>query len=522
MPIAGAFIDRPPTCSLTGPSSATAGTATGWTVTASDPDGSIAALSLAWGDGSTQDVLAANGRQVAHTYGAAGTVTLTLTATDNAGLTATSTLTVTVAAAPPPPASFPPVLGVVITQLSTGAVYDASGACLSAQTQVGSTSGQDTGNPAGTATLVMDDSSGVFDPSNTSSPIYGWLTPGASSIQVRRVEGGTVYPLYTGKVESVTRTWPGAAGYSETVITLVDQTKDYSRHFTASAYDAAGNLLPNPSYGSWRPAESVSARIGNLAIAPSRTGYTPSQPGMATYPAAAINHGQKQLAAWYSDGKTDTWSLMALAALSEHGNLFFDAKGELTYHEQTYRSGPAATAWTLGDNTGEISVSDATAWVLNDDQLVDDAAVMTADGRSASAGPNGDGQPASGLQTALASLEAAASYARYLYARDSQPRRRVQQVTVDAYEGYPTTSATGYALALQVRLDDLVTLNRRPAGQPADTGSYYVTGISHQIDSGWSVVLTLALAETTTGTTLWRLGTSQLGASATSPARLTW
>ena len=62
----------------------------------SDPDGTIAGASWAFGDGTN-----GSGLSVTHSYGAAGTYTATLTVTDNGGRTDTDTATITVANRPP-------------------------------------------------------------------------------------------------------------------------------------------------------------------------------------------------------------------------------------------------------------------------------------------------------------------------------------------------------------------------------------------------------------------------------------
>src|SRR6266702_4313967 len=74
-----------------------------FTSTSSDPDGSIAAYSWNFGDGSP----AVTTPNPSHTYGAAGTYTVTLQVTDNQGATNSSSQSVTVTAANQPPiASF--------------------------------------------------------------------------------------------------------------------------------------------------------------------------------------------------------------------------------------------------------------------------------------------------------------------------------------------------------------------------------------------------------------------------------
>jgi PKD repeat protein len=86
--------NKPPTASLAlSTASTTTGSAVNASVTASDPDGSIASYSVAFGDG-----FVATTPTASHAYTAAGTYTVTATATDNNGAKATSSSTVTVTA----------------------------------------------------------------------------------------------------------------------------------------------------------------------------------------------------------------------------------------------------------------------------------------------------------------------------------------------------------------------------------------------------------------------------------------
>ncbi len=85
--------DQPPVATLSvAPASGTAPlTVTASLAASSDPDGSIAAYSIDFGDGTVASVVTAS-----HTYTAAGTYTIRGTVTDNAGLTAASATNVNV------------------------------------------------------------------------------------------------------------------------------------------------------------------------------------------------------------------------------------------------------------------------------------------------------------------------------------------------------------------------------------------------------------------------------------------
>ena len=95
--------DRAPTVSFT-PSTTTS--ASGQTVTlsisASDPDGSVVATRVDWGDGTTPDMLSGSPTSDSHTYASSSTTksyTITVTVTDNSQQTDTATSSVSVQAA---------------------------------------------------------------------------------------------------------------------------------------------------------------------------------------------------------------------------------------------------------------------------------------------------------------------------------------------------------------------------------------------------------------------------------------
>src|SRR5262249_49569785 len=100
---AGGSTPLPPVAVLnvTPPSGAAPLAVTADTAGSSAPAGSIASITINFGDGSA-GVIAAS---ASHTYSAAGTYTVTATVTDNLGASATKTATVTVNAARAPPAA---------------------------------------------------------------------------------------------------------------------------------------------------------------------------------------------------------------------------------------------------------------------------------------------------------------------------------------------------------------------------------------------------------------------------------
>jgi len=100
--------NQPPTVSVTNvsPSSADTGTLITVTFTATDSDGTVASISVDWGDGSAPNSLPGTATSDTHTYSSAGSTvshiyTITVTATDDGGLTGSATGTVTINDRPP-------------------------------------------------------------------------------------------------------------------------------------------------------------------------------------------------------------------------------------------------------------------------------------------------------------------------------------------------------------------------------------------------------------------------------------
>ncbi len=102
-----------PTLSISPSASPTAGQTFTISITASDPDGSVASVKIDWGDGTTPTNVTGNPSSEIHTYANSGTFTVTVTVTDNAGKTTSKTSTVIVAAGGSTLLSGPVLYGII-------------------------------------------------------------------------------------------------------------------------------------------------------------------------------------------------------------------------------------------------------------------------------------------------------------------------------------------------------------------------------------------------------------------------
>jgi PKD repeat protein len=170
----GGGTNQSPVAEANGPYAGTVGTAIAFSAAGStDPDGSIASYTWAFGDGSS-----GSGAAASHSYAAAGTYTVTLTVADNQGATGTDQATVTVTAGgggstnqPPVPRANGPYTGTAESSISFSAAgsSDPDGSITSYQWTFGdggSASGASvshTYQAAGTytATLTVTDDRGA-------------------------------------------------------------------------------------------------------------------------------------------------------------------------------------------------------------------------------------------------------------------------------------------------------------------------------------------------------------------------
>lgn len=406
------------------------------------------------------------------------------------------------------------------------------GKVYSATTQIGRTSSRTDGAAAGQASLHVEDTDRLLDPDNIDGALYGKLSPGGATTLTLEcgVPGYGYIPLYTGLIESVDTTYPGARR-SEATINLVDAQRDLRTHIpAASLNDVDGN--PIPTYG-W---QQTGARISQLLGATSRSGW--GWVNRAPTGAFAIDPGQKVLGPLVLDGSTSTWDYVAQAAAAEEGLAFFNQAGVPTFHDQARRPRETVAAWIFGDLDGEMMVDESLTYHLGNDKLIADVAYQTADGVTSVYGPGGAStMTTGGTAIPLADQYGGAARARSEWRRFSVNRRNAPTVTVNAYGEWPTVPADPLLLgddvligddvflgpspsrfwcALAAQVSDLAHLNRRlPTGVPISQ-DYWIDAIAHNITAlSWTTTFTLVYADAPNPG--FQLGVDKLGV-----AKLLW
>jgi hypothetical protein len=182
----------------------------------------------------------------------------------------------------------------------------------------------DAHNP-GTATFTFDNSTRLFDPFATS----GAYTSGGVSlvrpnlpIRVRVVYSGIPYFLFTGYVDTIDVEW-NDPGDSVTTITATDGFKLL-----------ANRAVPPQTL----PTDKTGARIVDIVDA------------VDWDQSILIDDGLSRMIARKIEGSSNALSEMQLAEEHEHGLLYMDGEGRLTFRTRDWPY--VTTSWTLSDAGG--------------------------------------------------------------------------------------------------------------------------------------------------------------------------
>lgn len=307
---------------------------------------------------------------------------------------------------------------------------------------------------AGTLTLTLLDDGGDLDPANIAEPIPG------VSITLSKIWAGTVYPVFTGTIDSwePEHRWPGQA---VVVVTASD------------ALASVGG--PNRGEGSLVGAGDTSgARVNRLLDATNwPAGRRDVDPGTVTL--AATDLGGNVL-----DQLRET-------ALAEVGDLWATPGGKIRFRDRYglyVDAGGASVQATFGSDiaggelpwVGELGVSYDRSNLINLVRAardVDGATVYESGDEVSRAryGDRGPEQQALPLETDAQ----VSAWVDYVRARDGQPRLRLDNVQIDVR----ANEALLYPQVLGRDFGDRIAVVRRPPGVAADIREAYIRGIHH-------------------------------------------
>jgi hypothetical protein len=253
------------------------------------------------------------------------------------------------------------ILGTNVLADSVAVIVDVSNRINRVETNRGRTALSDLFQ-TGSLTLRLTDQNGDFNPQNTSSPYYTFLTP-MKKVQITATYNNVTYPIFSGFITSYVTTYPQESeDVATTTIQAVDafrlaQLAQISTVTGASAGDLSGV----------RVNEILDEIDWPQSMRDIDTGLTTLQ----------------------ADPGTTRTALQALTTVaeSEYGALYVDATGSFVFQDRDVTVASIAATPTLfaDDGTG-IDYFDA-AWILND-VLIFNKATITRLGGTAQVATN--------------------------------------------------------------------------------------------------------------------------------------
>jgi hypothetical protein len=253
------------------------------------------------------------------------------------------------------------ILGTNVLADSVAVIVDVSNRINRVETNRGRTALSDLFQ-TGSLTLRLTDQNGDFNPQNTSSPYFTYLTP-MKKVQITATYNNVTYPIFSGFITSYVTTYPQESeDVATTTIQAVDafrlaQLAQISTVTGASAGDLSGV----------RVNEILDEIDWPQSMRDIDTGLTTLQ----------------------TDPGTTRTALQALTTVaeSEYGALYVDATGSFVFQDRDVTVASIAATPTLfaDDGTG-IDYFDA-AWILND-VLIFNKATITRLGGTAQVATN--------------------------------------------------------------------------------------------------------------------------------------
>ena len=241
------------------------------------------------------------------------------------------------------------ILGTNILADSSSVIVDISDQLDSVQTTRGRNAAADQFQ-AGTLNMRIVDQNGDFNPQNISSPYYGLLTP-MRKVQITATNNGTTNPIFSGYItgyNTITPKYVGDVVY--TTITAIDGMRLLSNALVTTITGAVAG-------------EDTGTRIGRIL----------DQVGWPT----SLRSIQTGNSTCQADPGTQRSALAAIQTVqtTEYGAFYIDPNGIATFKNRNFcTSSAGGTPVLFNDNGTNISYFNA-MWLLNDAQIVNQAAI---------------------------------------------------------------------------------------------------------------------------------------------------
>ena len=337
------------------------------------------------------------------------------------------------------------ILDTNILSDSAAVIVDVSDVINSITTQRGRNALADQFQP-GTMTLRIVDQNGDFNPQNTSSPYYTYLTP-MKKVQITATYSGVTYPIFAGFITSYVTTYPKEGDQiAYTTIQAVD------------AFQLANNAQISTVTGA-TAGDLSGTRINQIL-------------DQISWP-ATMRDVDAGLTTMQADPGTFRTSLAAMQTVtdSEYGAFYVNASGSFVFQDRSVTAGSiGGTPTTFADNGTGISYAEA-SWILND-VLIYNKATITRTGGSPQVANNQDSIDKYFLQSyyldgLLMQTDAVAlDYAQAYVASRAETSIRCDSVLLDLYT--PDYN-TGIIAALSLEFfDPIKVITTQPGGSTID------------------------------------------------------
>jgi len=305
----------------------------------------------------------------------------------------------------------------------------------------------------GSLSLRIVDQNGDFNPQNTNSPYYTYLTP-MRKVQITATYGAVTYPFFMGYITNYSTTTPQNA--NDVVYTTIE---------AVDAFRLAQNA---------QIATVTGATAGDL----SGTRITQLLDAIA-WP-NSMRDIDAGLTTMQADPGTQRTALAAMQTVetSEYGALYVDASGSFVFQDRTVTaSSVTGTPVLFNDNGTQIAYSNA-VWVLND-VLVYNQANVTRTGGTVQTASNQASIDKYFLhsynqQNLLMQTDATAlDYAQAYVASRAETTVRCDAITLDLYTA---NYNAGIIAALDLDYFDPVTITTTQPGASTLTKTLQVFG----------------------------------------------
>jgi len=333
------------------------------------------------------------------------------------------------------------ILGTNILSDSAAVIVDVSDLINSITTQRGRNALADQFQP-GTMSLRILDQNGAFNPQNTSSPYYTYLTP-MKKVQITATYSGVTYPIFAGFITSYVTTYPKEGDQiAYTTITAVD------------AFQLANNAQISTVTGA-TAGDLSGTRINQIL-------------DQISWP-ATMRDVDAGLTTMQADPGTFRTSLAAMQTVtdSEYGALYVNGSGSFVFQDRSVTAGSiGGTPVTFADNGTGITYAEA-SWILND-VLIYNKATITRTGGSPQVASNQASIDKYFLQSyyldgLLMQTDAVAlDYAKAYVASRAETSIRCDSILLDLYSPNYNTGIIA-ALGLEF-FDPIKVITTQPGG----------------------------------------------------------